>query len=101
MADFPDNSKITIVDVYAQMKFVYNTLARPMWVEPGTGRVRASIEAWPTTLSAVTIVTTVTTVTTVATVTTLNQIAGLDASLVHIRQLKKTSWALGVRPRVT
>lgn len=95
MPDFPEED-ITIEDVYAALKVMINLLSRPMWVEPGTGRVRVSDEVVAT--HAVTL--TGTTLTS-GTLTTLTQLGGFPTKDTLLNHEKKIAWSLGVRNRIT
>lgn len=85
------DDEVTISDVYVAMKYYFNQISRPMWVEPGTGRQRVAVEACVS--HAVTLASTV-----VSSVTNIDGFDGKDTILNH---MKKTSWSLGVRNRIS
>lgn len=94
--DGEGNLFTALSDICIALKYIISSIARPMWIEPGTSRGRVTIEAG--TLPAVTTVSTVTTCSTVTSVTNIDSFDGKDTLLNH---LKKASWALNVRGRIT
>lgn len=85
----------TMTDVYAALKVIANLLARPIWLNPGTGQLRVTVDAAPATLAGVT------TVSTVNAVTTLTQIAGFDAKLGLNNSIDRDLWSNSVRKAIT
>lgn len=91
-----DQQQIALVDLNIFLRSIWNLLTRPIFVEPGSGRIRATIEAG--TLPAVT---TVTTVTTVSAVTSMTQFGGHPIKDTQLKHAQDSAWALCVRARVT
>lgn len=77
-----------ITDLSEAVKQAGRSLTRAIWLEPSTGRVRATVD-------------TVTTVTTVSTVSNITNIGGFDAKQGLINATERAAWALTVRPRIT
>ena len=88
-----DQQQIALVDLNIFLRSIWNLLSRPIFVEPGSGRIRATIEAGT--------LPTVTTVTTVSTVTSMTQFGGHPIKDTQLKHVQDTAWALCVRARVT
>jgi hypothetical protein len=85
---FMQSLLLRVSDVAESIKQIGRHLVRAIWLEPSTGRVRATVD-------------TVTTVTTCATCTTLSQVAGYDAKQGLTNAIERVNWGINVRARIT
>jgi hypothetical protein len=84
--------EVSVSDLAAAIYTILEALTRPISQEPGTGRLRVSIEAAATTLS---------TVTTVSTVTSMTQFNGASIWDVMAKPLDRNLWNGSVRMRIS
>lgn len=84
--------EVSVSDLAAAIYTILEALTRPISQEPGTGRLRVSIEAASTTLSAVT---------TVSTVTSMTQLQSGNAWDVLCKPLDRNLWNNSVRMRIS
>lgn len=82
----------TLGDLCEAVKNLFRIMARPLWVDPTTSRVKGDV-----TVSSGT----VTTVTTVTACTTLNQLGGMDAKQTLLYSQDRSTWSNSVRSRIT
>jgi polyisoprenoid-binding protein YceI len=82
--------KAEITTVGIQLKKLRDAITRPLWVDPNSSRIKATIDT----------VTTVTTCGTVTTVTGITNIGGHDAKQAMIYPLDRANWAQAVRTRI-
>lgn len=87
-------TKILLSDILVALRGILNNIARPLWVDPGTSRVKAD-----TSIIANQDLRNITG--TVATVTTVNQLAGFDAKQTLLYNTSRTAWAVNVRRNIT
>jgi len=78
--------KVSIDDLYAALKAIFNALVRPLWIDPTTSRMKADV------------VISSGTVTTVTTTTTLTNLGTANVIGMYI---DRTAWGQTIRPRIT
>lgn len=81
--------KVSLDDVNATLRYIANLLARPIYVEPGSARMKVTVDAG-----------TLPTVTTVGTVTSVAQIDGFDGKDTMLNSLDRNLWYNSVRTRI-
>jgi hypothetical protein len=87
--------EVSLTDVAAALYAILEALTRPISQDPGTGRLRVSMEAAAVTMTGVT------TVTTVSTVTSMTQLQGGAAWDVLCKPLDRNLWNNSVRQRIS
>ena len=87
-------TKVILSDILVSLKAILNNIARPLWVDPNTSRVKTD-----TTIAANQDIRNVTG--TLSTVTTLSQLAGFDAKQTLLYNTSRTAWAVNVRRNIT
>lgn len=110
-----------IKDIPVVLRQIVSQINRPIAMDPGTGRLRSSIDniasgltlstittvgivstvSSVTSVSTVNTVTTVTTVATVTAVTSLNQLRGFDIKDTFMNSIDRTLWGQNIRPRIS
>ena len=87
--------EVSVTDLAAALYAILESLTRPISQDPGTGRLRVSMEAAAVTMTGVT------TVTTVSTVTSMTQLQGGAAWDVLCKPLDRNLWNNSVRMRIS
>jgi hypothetical protein len=87
--------EVSLADINAALYAILEALTRPISQEPGTGRMRASLESAAVTMTGVS------TVTTVSTVTSITQLQGGNAWDVLTKPLDRNLWNNSVRQRIS
>jgi hypothetical protein len=77
----------TLGDILVALKAILNAVTRPMGINPANGRSMVEVLTLPT-LAAV------------SNVTSINQVAGIDATLV-VPCISRNCWANNIRGRIT
>jgi len=89
----PDGTQeVSVSDLAAALYTILEALTRPISQEPGTGRIRVSLEAAGVTMTGVT---------TVSTVTSITQLQGANAWDVLCKPLDRNLWSNSVRMRIS
>jgi hypothetical protein len=86
------SQEVSISDLAVALWAILEALTRPIQVEPGTGRMRVSLESAPVTMTGVT---------TVSTVTSMTQLQGGNAWDVLCKPLDRNLWNNSVRVRIS
>ena len=84
--------EVSVSDLAAALYTILEALTRPISQEPGTGRIRVSLEAAGVTMTGVT---------TVSTVTSMTQLQGANAWDVLCKPLDRNLWNNSVRMRIS
>jgi hypothetical protein len=84
--------EVSVSDLAAGLYTILEALTRPISQEPGTGRIRVSLEAAGVTMTGVT---------TVSTVTSMTQLQGANAWDVLCKPLDRNLWSNSVRMRIS
>jgi hypothetical protein len=89
----PDGTQeVSVSDLAAALYTILEALTRPISQEPGTGRIRVSLESAGVTMTGVT---------TVSTVTSMTQLQGGNAWDVLCKPLDRNLWNNSVRMRIS
>lgn len=84
---------ITILkDIAVSVKALANYVARPVWLDPSTGRLN---------VNNITSLTTLTTVTTVSTVTSMTNMNGYSTSQTLLTSMERANWGANIRVNIT
>ncbi len=84
--------EVSVSDLAAALYTILEAITRPISQEPGTGRIRVSLEAAGVTMTGVT---------TVSTVTSMTQLQGANAWDVLCKPLDRNLWSNSVRMRIS
>jgi hypothetical protein len=84
--------EVSVSDLAAAIYTILEALSRPISQEPGTGRMRVSLESAGVTMTGVT---------TVSTVTSMTQLQGANAWDVLCKPLDRNLWNNSVRMRIS
>lgn len=84
--------EVSVSDLSAALYAILEALTRPISQEPGTGRLRVSVESAGVTMTGVT---------TVSTVTSMTQLQGANAWDVLCKPLDRNLWNNSVRMRIS
>ncbi len=84
--------EVSVSDLAAAIYTILEAITRPISQEPGTGRMRVSLEAAAVTMAGVT---------TVSTVTSMTQLQGGNAWDVLCKPLDRNLWNNSVRMRIS
>jgi hypothetical protein len=84
--------EVSVSDLAAALYTILEALTRPISQEPGTGRMRVSLESAGVTMTGVT---------TVSTVTSMTQLQGANAWDVLCKPLDRNLWNNSVRMRIS
>jgi hypothetical protein len=84
--------EVSVSDLAAAIYTILEAITRPISQEPGTGRLRVSLEAAAVTMTGVT---------TVSTVTSMTQLQGGNAWDVLCKPLDRNLWNNSVRMRIS
>ena len=87
--------EVSLTDLAAALYAILEAITRPISQDPGTGRLRVSLDAAAVTMTGVT------TVSTVSTVTTMTQLQGGNAWDVLCKPLDRNLWNNSVRMRIS